>query len=69
MTQSVLQAIREGQWNYEPDFSQQQEFDSTPALPGSVEKVATLATRAETGLPLWHPQDRLSFDESEEALI
>lgn len=69
MTQSVLQAIREGHWDYEPEFESNQEFDSTPALPGSEEKVATLASRVETGLPLWHPQDRLVYDETEEAFL
>ena len=66
MPQSVLEAIREGQWDFEPDFSEPEtnRFCSTPALPGTQEKVDALAQRAQLGLPLWHPEDRRTFDES-----
>ncbi|QEG20644.1 hypothetical protein [Mariniblastus fucicola] len=66
MSQSVLEAIRQGKWDYEPDFSSRKKkrFNSTPALPGTEEKVATLAERALLGLPLWHPEDRKTFDDS-----
>ena len=69
MSQSVLEAIRQGKWDYEPCFKQNEKFDSTLALPGTQEKVDTLANRAQMGLPLWHPKDRRAFDESEEALV
>ena len=66
VSKSVLDAIREGKWDFEPDFGvrSQQGFQSTIALPGSKEKVSALAARAESGLPLWHPEDRKVFDES-----
>ena len=66
MSQSVLVAIREGKWDYEPDFSSgtKERFPSTIALPGTEEKVATMAQRAQLGLPLWHPKDRRTFDDS-----
>lgn len=66
MPQSVLEAIREGKWDYEPDFAngKTNRFLSTLALPGSQEKVATLAQRAQLGLPLWHPEDRRTFDDT-----
>lgn len=66
MPQSVLEAIREGQWDFEPDFGRgtKQKFSSTLALPGTEEKVATLAERAQMGLPLWHPEDRRTFDDT-----
>ena len=67
--ESVLDAIRQGQWNFEPETVESNEFDSTEALPGSDEKISALATRAEEGLPLWHPEDRRSFDDTEEALV
>ena len=40
------------------------EYDSvaTPACPGTNNKVATLARRAELGLSLFHPEDRRGFD-------
>jgi hypothetical protein len=66
---SVLEAIRQGKWNFEPVRVCDAEYDSTEALPGSSEKIAILATRARDGLPLWHPNDRQSYDDSEEALI
>lgn len=67
MPQSVLEAIRAGNWNYEPDDSaQQDEFDSTSALPGSGKKLEVLADRIESGLPLWHPEDRLTYGVDEE---
>jgi hypothetical protein len=38
------------------------DFEPTDALPGSVEKIAVLAYRAEMGLPLWHRDDKVSYD-------
>ena len=66
MSKSVLEAIREGKWDFEPEFAikQLRRFRSTVALPGSKEKVSALAARAESGLPLWHPEDRKVFDEA-----
>ncbi len=66
--ESVLEAIKQGQWDYEPETVKGEDFECTPALPGTSEKVSKLAQRALDGLPLWHPDDRLSFDESDEAL-
>jgi len=65
---SVLEAIKQGQWDFEPERVETDEFDSTRALPGSDEKITKLAERIVDGLPLWHPGDRLSYDESERAL-
>jgi hypothetical protein len=47
-----------GVWDYEPSEVDSREFDSTPAPPGSDEKLAILAERVRLGLPLWHPRDR-----------
>lgn len=68
MPESVLEAIRQGQWDFEPQDMESNEFDSTAALPGSTEKIDALAERAREGLPLWHPGDRRSYDDTEEAL-
>lgn len=68
MRDSVLEAIKQGQWDFEPESVEQEEFDSTHALPGSDEKITKLAERIIDGLPLWHPEDRLSYDDSEKAL-
>jgi len=68
VTQSILEAIKQGRWDYEPSFRINDKFDSTVALPGTQEKVDTLADRVRNGLPLWHPEDRKSFDESDDAL-
>ncbi|MFC1758121.1 hypothetical protein ACFL2H_05050 [Planctomycetota bacterium] len=62
MAKSVLEAIQVGQWDFEPE-NEEAEFDSTDALPGSEEKLEVLANRIESGLPLWHPSDRHTYDE------
>lgn len=68
MPESVLEAIRLGQWDFEPEVVAKEEYDSTAALPGSPAKISELAARAQDGLPLWHPGDRRSFDDSDDAL-
>ncbi len=68
MPESVLEAIRQGQWDFEPSDVNEKEYDSTGALPGSPEKISALAERALDGLPLWHSGDRVSYDDSDEAL-
>jgi hypothetical protein len=65
---SILDAIRDGQWDYEPELVEEERFDSTVALPGTADKVRELAYRVQNGLPLWHSRDRRFFDETEEAL-
>lgn len=62
MRQSVLDAIKSGDWNYEPeDAPANENYDSTTALPGSDQKLEVLAERIQSGLPLWHPEDRLTY--------
>ena len=61
--QSVLDAIKSGDWNYEPQETSEDNdaFESTGALPGSDQKLEVLADRIRSGLPLWHPADRLTY--------
>ena len=66
--ESVLEAIKLGQWDFEPQHRGSEEYNSTSALPGSNEKISVLAERAKGGLPLWHPEDRVSYDDSEKGL-
>lgn len=66
MPESVLDAIKQGQWDYEPINVSQDRFNSTSALPGTDEKLRILADRVEDGLPLWHPSDRQTFDDTDE---
>jgi hypothetical protein len=63
---SILEAIRDGQWDYEPEPVASGEFDSTYALPGTGEKLEILAVRVRKGLPLWHPNDRVTYNDSDE---
>ena len=65
MPNSVLDAIKMGIWDFEPEGSQRVVYDSTEALPGTDAKLAILAERVERGLPLWHPQDRRTFNDAE----
>jgi hypothetical protein len=63
---SVLEAIKDGLWDFEPTSTQAKDYDSTRALPGSNEKLEALAMRVEHGLPLWHPSDRQTYDDHEQ---
>ncbi|MHB0955564.1 MAG: hypothetical protein ACYC6N_27640 [Pirellulaceae bacterium] len=64
MPHSVLDAIKLGLWDFEPDDQEGKNFSSTQALPGTDEKLEVLSERVSRGLPLWHPRDRRSYDES-----
>jgi hypothetical protein len=58
LSNSLLDAIKNGIWNYEPGLVQTTDYSSTEALPGSGEKLDIMAERLRLGLPLWHPADR-----------
>jgi hypothetical protein len=53
-----------GLWDFEPatDMDDDDDFSATEALPGTDAKLEVLASRVESGLPLWHPSDRLTYD-------
>ncbi|MCE9548631.1 MAG: hypothetical protein K8T25_24405 [Planctomycetia bacterium] len=63
MPNSVLEAIQQGQWNYEPEDVAANNYGRTKAMPGTAEKIEILAERLRSGLPLWHPADRVDFDD------
>ena len=63
MPKSVLEAIQAGDWSFEPDRTEEEEFTATDALPGSDEKLEILARRIRDGLPLWHPSDRHTYED------
>jgi hypothetical protein len=63
---SILEAIKQGDWNFEPNGQQPVHIKATAALPGTTEKLDVLAERLRQGLPLWHPSDRLSYDDRDE---
>ena len=58
MPRSVLEAIKEGIWDFEPPEVAYGKFDAANAMPGTREKLCALAERVERGLPLWHINDR-----------
>ena len=62
---SVLEAIKLGIWDYEPDEPQSSSYSSTRAMPGTGDKLQVMAERVKRGLPLWHPEDRRTYDESD----
>jgi hypothetical protein len=62
---SVLDAIKQGIWDYEPQLAEQK-FSATGALPGTEQKLAVLAERLAHGLPLWHDEDRRTYDDTSE---
>jgi hypothetical protein len=63
---SILEAIKQGDWNFEPTGVQPVNLKATAAMPGTAEKLDILAERLRQGLPLWHPSDRRSFDDAME---
>jgi len=60
---SVLEAIRQGEWDFEPEKVQENNYESTVAMPGTDEKLSVMAARVEAGLPLWHGSDRTEYDD------
>ena len=62
---SVLEAIKQGQWDFEPETIEERRFDATRAMPGTDEKLEVLAARVRAGLPLWHGHDRTDLDDLE----
>lgn len=58
MPKSVLDAIKMGIWDFEPIEVEYNKYDASNAMPGTREKLGTMAERARKGLPLWHVHDR-----------
>lgn len=65
MENSILEAIRQGNWDYEPLATKENDYHSTAALPGTDAKLKILADRIQGGLPLWHPNDRITYDDND----
>ena len=65
MPHSVLEAIQMGIWDYEPETTNDKEYEQTRAMPGTMEKLQIMAERVSLGLPLWHPSDRINYDDDE----
>jgi hypothetical protein len=63
VTKSVLDAIKEGIWDFEPEPIDGKQYAATRAIPGTREKLRVLAERARAGLPLWHEQDRADYED------
>ena len=63
MPNSILEAIKQGLWEFEPEEIDDNQFEPTRAMPGTEEKLLILARRIEKGLPLWHSGDRTDYDE------
>ncbi len=64
MPETILEAIRRGLWNFEPEEVECEAYDACRSLPGSADKLLALADRVRRGLPLWHPADRLNYEDS-----
>ncbi len=60
---SVLEAIKQGEWGYEPEGVDEQNYASTHAMPGTNEKLSVMAARVEAGLPLWHGHDKTEYND------
>lgn len=60
---NVLDAIKLGEWDFEPEAVDDSHFDPTGAMPGTNEKLSVIAARVEAGLPLWNRDDRTEYDD------
>jgi len=60
---SVLEAIKLGIWDFEPELIAEGGYEATGAMPGTDAKLDVLAARVAEGLPLWHNSDRTDYDE------
>lgn len=65
MHKSILDAIKDGEWDYEPEEITESRFSPTGAMPGTREKLSVLADRVRSGLPLWHGHDRVEYDDED----
>jgi hypothetical protein len=63
---SILEAIQQGDWEFEPGGEELVSLKPTTALPGTAEKLLVLAERLQQGLPLWHPADPRSYEDREQ---
>ena len=61
----MIDAIRLGIWDFEPEETEERDYAKTDAMPGSDEKLSVLAERLEAGEPLWHPADRQTFKDDD----
>ena len=64
MPKSVLEAIKDGEWDFEPPEVDQARYDAADAMPGTKKKLAIMAKRVQDGLPLWHEGDRSDVEET-----
>jgi hypothetical protein len=62
---SVIEAVKMGNWDFEPDAQDASAFKATKAMPGTDEKLDVMTERVRQGLPLWHPADRRTYDATE----
>lgn len=65
MHKNVLDAIREGNWFFEPENVDPSRYQSTKAIPGTKDKLEILAERVRAGLPLWHESDRTDYEDAD----
>jgi hypothetical protein len=60
---SVLEAIKLGYWDFEPPEVSFGDFERTDSMPRTKAKLRAMAERVQSGLPLWHPDDRDEVDD------
>ncbi len=63
MRNTILEAIKQGVWDFEPEKVPFDEFEACREMPGTPGKLLALAERVRLGLPLWHPDDRQDSEE------
>lgn len=63
MPNTVLEAIKLGLWDFEPEEIPSDDYEACRSMPGTPDKLTALAERVRRGLPLWHPNDQQDSEE------
>lgn len=68
MPESIFDYLKRYEQGFEVDAEAEksEDFRPTQDMPGTDAKIETMARRAFLGLPLWHPQDRRSYNDSDD---
>jgi hypothetical protein len=59
-----LEAIKQGDWTFEPARDETANREGTNALPGTPEKIKIMMLRVEQGKEVFNSRDRRTYDDT-----
>ncbi len=62
MSNSILEAVKMGRWDFRPHTVDYDELEASDAMPGMREKLDVLAEHLRRERLIWHGDDRLDDD-------